>query len=83
MEPNLSFDLKLLEMNLTDIQELWVLGGTEHASSARCGAQEMSGLYFSITECSCFLVSWNSSSHVEIKIKVMIRKAKYMYFLTQ
>lgn len=55
MEPSLSFDLKLLEMNLTNIQELWALGGTERASRARCGAQEMAGLYFSIIACRCFL----------------------------
>lgn len=78
------FWLKLSEMNLTNIQDLWVLEGTKCVSSVCCGAQEMAGLYFSITECSCFFVSWNSSSHVDIMIKVMIwnMKAKYMYLLT-
>lgn len=47
--------LELSELNLTNIPESWVLVGMECASSARCAAQEMEGLYFSITECSCSL----------------------------
>jgi len=40
MEPSLYFDLKLSEMNQTNAQELWVLGGTECANSACCGARK-------------------------------------------
>lgn len=39
-------------MNQTNIQELWVLEGAKPVSSVCCGAQEMAGLYFSITECA-------------------------------
>lgn len=60
------FWLKPSEINLTLTQELWVQGGMEYAGSACSGAQETAGWYFSVTESSCFFVSWNGSSHVEI-----------------